>query len=525
MSSGPQVSPGTASAARRRTLIGAAILLTVLSLSVVRAANQSVVHDEALTYNLLVPRSWNAIRWDFNSNNHTLHTLLVKASTSVFGLSPFTLRLPALLGGLLYLLMAERLCRKACSSTVLYALALLALTTSPFILDYLVVARGYSLALGFLLSALYLGWGVLSDGGGGAGKPPAGRKYVTISVLCALSVASNLSFAFVSAALLGVLWGMAGRRGDSSLPQVSKRALMLVLPGLAVYLVINPGILRLSSRSLFYGAQSWSATYASVVGALFDDFVRFRRTPFVRELLAGGVNVLLLVFGTIALVGLVDAARKRWMLETNGSPKREGPSVFLLFTALVFGLTVALHGLAYALAGVLLPLERTAIFFVPLGALIVVLAAESLGGSALARGVRAFVGAGFAAMVIVFLAFPHTTYFRQWKYDAGSREVFQAINSLAEQRLGRRISIDWLLEPSLNFYRTYFRAESLPRFTREPLDASASIFALLPRRSEEDRRLMTALHLRVVHGDPLSGAVVALQPHRDNIRRGRWDPP
>ena len=66
-----------------------------------------------------------------------------------------SLRLPAILGGLLYLIAAEGVCRLMFKRFLAYALSLSALVACPFVLDYMTVARGYSMALGFLMMALW----------------------------------------------------------------------------------------------------------------------------------------------------------------------------------------------------------------------------------------------------------------------------------------------------------------------------------------------------------------------------------
>ena len=67
-----------------------------------RAVVQSITTDEATTFHYFVePNS--AAYWDPQSNNHVLNSMLMRLTVWLFGLSELTVRLPALLGGTLYI--------------------------------------------------------------------------------------------------------------------------------------------------------------------------------------------------------------------------------------------------------------------------------------------------------------------------------------------------------------------------------------------------------------------------------------
>ena len=70
--------------ARRMSAAGIAVIFAgVMALSVWRAATQSVVHDEALTYNWFAGRPLIQM-FNYDANHH-IHTWLVRASVSAFG--------------------------------------------------------------------------------------------------------------------------------------------------------------------------------------------------------------------------------------------------------------------------------------------------------------------------------------------------------------------------------------------------------------------------------------------------------
>lgn len=99
---------------RRWTLWIAALLLCLLfGVNVYRAETQSITVDEAFTHTRFVVPPFAAMHTFYDAGNHVLNTLLAKLSVSLFGVSELALRLPSLLGGLLYfaglLLVSRRL--------------------------------------------------------------------------------------------------------------------------------------------------------------------------------------------------------------------------------------------------------------------------------------------------------------------------------------------------------------------------------------------------------------------------------
>ena len=95
-----------------------------------RAYVQSVTLDESDTYFWFVANS--DVFYPF-PNNHVLNTLLIWVTTHVFGLSSLTLRMPALLGAVLY---AFWFCYFLCQSLTLPFPVFLCLIYNPFLLDF-----------------------------------------------------------------------------------------------------------------------------------------------------------------------------------------------------------------------------------------------------------------------------------------------------------------------------------------------------------------------------------------------------
>ncbi len=240
-----------------RGLLAAAIFAVVWS--AIRAFVQSITIDEATTYVAFIrygyPHQWTAA-----SNNHLLNTMLMRLATRLFGLSEFTLRLPTLMGAALYVGSVYRLCRGlefaqvaaggfgAASRAAQWGL-LLCLVYNPFVMDYMVAARGYGMALGFLMLAIatVAGWHLE----GRRGSPVWGAGIASAAV--ALSFASNFSFAFACAfvwlALLAWTLLYSSRR-------VAVLAAFVVPATVLTVMGPLPMVLDWPEGQLWYGSQN-----------------------------------------------------------------------------------------------------------------------------------------------------------------------------------------------------------------------------------------------------------------------------
>jgi len=114
-----------------------------------RAHLQSVTVDEADSYLFFVAPDW-ASQWYPSSGNHVLNTILIRFFTWLFGLSHLTLRAPALIGGAVYIAAVFRLCLLMTEEEIFLWPLFVSFVYNPFVMDYMVAARGYGLAVGFL---------------------------------------------------------------------------------------------------------------------------------------------------------------------------------------------------------------------------------------------------------------------------------------------------------------------------------------------------------------------------------------
>lgn len=428
-----------------------------MALVIFRAWTQAITIDEASTYVFFV-QDISPLHWLGSTNNHVLNSALMRLSTLLFGVSEISVRLPALLGAGLYISACYRFCRRLEGELLLQWTALVCLVYSPFILDYLVAARGYSLALGFLMTALVADAKTL-------------QGCVVISTAIGLCFASNFSFAFACAAAMGARF--IGSWRESGIPRGKLIAAYVLPPLVLTWLLVAPALLNFPRAELWYGSHSLLDAFASLLEPQLS-----HRSVW-----------LYLIPGLISLAWLVQS-------------RKSLPATTRLFGG-VFLATALLHLAGFHLLGLLYPLDRTGIFFVPLlfGALA---SAGTIPGGWLRR---AQIGALLfaAALNLASLRLDH---FEEWQFDADTNKIYSVLRCLHERQQVDIVAADWPYIASLNFYRKTSQKETLRVVADDKSNLpAAEAFVLgwgltpaaLPPR-----------HLTAVWTSPKTGAMIAV---------------
>jgi hypothetical protein len=461
-------------AAQQALLILAGLFAFVWA--VVRARVQSITLDEADTYFWFVANS--EVFYPF-PNNHVLNSLLMWVTTHAFGLSSLTARMPALLGAMVYIAAAYFLCRNITERFSLQFPLFLCLIFNPFVLDFMVAARGYSLANAFLLAAIAI---------------PVCRRWplkiscTVASLALGLSFASNFSFAFVDlAAFIAILiWAV---RRELSLGIVGA----CVLPGLIVALLIGGYPLTHMKRGdLYYGAHSLGEMARSLVDATL-----FQINPRIGGSLFKVMRFLkprmLPVIGILCVLQLVVMRRI---------------SKLAAGVAGIIALAVAMHWVAFRLDGLALPLSRTGIFLLPLCTLLVgAIAAMPARSPWLRRGITGTL----MCLTCYFLVCLRSDYFKEYEYDRDVKDVYAVLAGLNHSYGVTDVAASGVYASSLNFYRVASTKETFPEFR-----AVAGEFpvgrAMYVTDGPFDRKFIEREGLVVIYQGEWTAVVVAVKP-------------
>ena len=470
------------------------LALLVYSIIVFRAAHQAATLDEADAFNGFSTGNLDNSFYP-SSGNHVLNSLLARYATQAFGVSQFTFRMPALLGAALYLLAVASIVTRVVNSgeaeasrtlkRALAAMGFAILTLNPFVLDYLVASRGYALALGMLACAVALGMKVIEDSSRALGYS------AILSVCCGLAVAANFSFAFciictVAAFLLTLLL----------IRTPVKRWIVIsaatTIPGVLTVMAVVGNTLRDFPRNqLYYGAETWSEMWTVMLDAVFPrqnlsvQFIDLE--PVLTAAHQAGAYLILI---PIAVALWTVIRMKSW-------PVR--------FVWIALALTLAAHGLAHSLQGLLLPLDRTSLF------ILFFLSVAVVHGVASAPGLyarRASTVVLLAALVVFGVAF-RTNYFRIWYFGLDTDRGLEALARYAKDHHVDSAGCTWRYFGAYNFYRSATRTSTIPECASIDQDKpppEAVYFFHSPGQDESIAKLT------VIYKGPVSGLVVGIAP-------------
>jgi hypothetical protein len=444
-----------------------------------RACSQSITIDEADTYLFFVGRPYPS-HWDPSTNNHLLNSLLMRLVTSLFGLSNLAVRLPALIGAAIYITSSYVLCRRFPLRLAWPVLA--CLVFNPLVMDHLVAARGYSLAVAFLMVQLTIA--------AGAAHLKV-RECAICSACAALSFAANFSFAVVSAAMLIGALLLACR----DTPDRRERGRVLaacVGPGLAVSLLLSiHAVLHFPVATLTYGAHT--------VGEMFGTVRRsslYHLNPHI-------VNPTLLSAAEFLAPYLLPAvlALAAWQF------RRRQPA----FAYLVVGVLAAAilgHLILLKTFHVLLPKDRTAIWLVPL---------LTLAAGAVAIDRRAL-RISLYALSVYYLLCLRLHSFKEWDWDADVQDAYPVLAWYNHEYGVTDIASNWQYGAALNFYRVKSGRESMKEIA-SPLELHGG-YDIYVLNFPFDEEFLKRERLRIVYHGLTTDMVVAVRSSVEKARGG-----
>ena len=454
--------------------------------AILRACVQSITIDEADTYLLFAERSLSWV-WFPSSNNHVLNTLLMWMTTHSLGATSLTVRTPALVGAILYVFTCYFLCRNITDQFSLRLPLFICLTYNPFILDFLVAARGYSLALALLLAAIAIPVWHRSKG-----DVSLRGACILASLALGLSFTANFSFAFVDlAAFLGIVgWAVRRRETESVVRMVE----FCVLPGLFVALLISGYTLaNWPKGELWWGAKSLSEMTKSLVQSSL-----YQLSPGLRG--AGLYSLMNLLRPVLLpLLGIMCAGRLV-VTRVDGSwlqdPNARWLGRFAAALAGIAALSVSMSWLAFRFAKLPLPLGRTGIYLVPLCTLVAGIIAAAPDRSLISRWLRRGITGAFIGLACYFMLCLRLTYFKEWEWDADVKDVYSVLARYNHAYGVKDVGMTWWYVASLNYYRAASKAETFPEFAPSipepgPGESIYVLHGLFDREFLEQQKLVT----------------------------------
>ncbi|MEO8099498.1 MAG: hypothetical protein ABI811_17505 [Acidobacteriota bacterium] len=466
----------------------AATAVFAMAWVIARAYVQAITIDEATTYALFVQNSA-PFHWLGSSNNHVLNTALMRLTTRVFGVSEWSVRLPALLGAAIYIGACLRLCRRFnCGLPFTWAL-LVCLIYNPFIMDFLVAARGYGLALGFLMAGLVADHKRLAS-------------CAVASACIGLAFAANFSFAIACGTVLAArfVWSWSERTHP-----LLKLLAAYALPAIAVTLLIPlPALLSFPTQELWYGSRS--------LPEMLDGFYISSLFQLNEHVIGPKLHAVMLLNQRwfYPALGVTFAAWAAYAIRNKlGRPE------LTRMAAVAGGAAAAaflIHWTAFLAFGLLLPKERTGIFFVPLAFAAVGAVGAIPPVSRVGRWLRTAFVAALLTVAVNNIASMRLMYFREWNWNEEGKQVYTVLNCLHEKHHINSVASGWPFVSVLNFYRqtaTRDTFAAVPDTINNPEHVEVYVLETVLNPD-----LIEPKHLKVMwHGDATKAAI-ALPPEQ-----------
>ncbi|HEY2013083.1 MAG TPA: hypothetical protein VGH38_06245 [Bryobacteraceae bacterium] len=465
-----------------------------------RASIQSITIDEADTFLGFVGTP-KPSHWIPASNNHVLNSMLMRLTTSLFGVSSLSMRLPALLGAVVYVAAVYLLIRLLTRSVALSCALFVCMVFNPLVMDHLVAARGYSMALAFLTAAVATAACRQSRG-----AAPY-RTCTLCSLWIALSFCANFSFALIDATLLAgiAVWCGAPAR---TLRDYTRIAASAVLPGLLVALYFTGAILaHWPSNEFRWGATTFPWFMQSVGSQPLTQLSPYLVNSPLYDFLLGASPLLLPLLGAALLWRLAVLLRTIPALRkgNDGWPAR-----LALLTAGSVLLAVGLHALLVWRFHLLWPLGRTGLYVPVLTALAIGALAAIPGATRMAAASQRALLAILLVIASYFILSLRLKWFSEWYWNANSDQVYNVAAYYNHVYGVRDIGTNWRYVAVLNFYRRKSGHETLHEVLLErPIPPGRDLYVLFP---EDDEAFIRTQGLKVVYHDPLSDSVVAIRP-------------
>ncbi|MCX6627024.1 MAG: hypothetical protein NTW28_05280 [Candidatus Solibacter sp.] len=522
--------------------IAAAALLGALTITTIyRAATQAISHDEAVMFEWFQAGPWSQLFGSEFGNHHPLTVLLSRVAIGIFGLSEFSQRLPSLVGGALYFYAVFRICAFLLGEGALFLLGVALLSLNPFLLDYLCLARGYSLGLALIMYAMYQLMLYFSATRGAENPNLLLNK---AGIAAGLSVGCNVIMIFPAGALglaffaiLIAEWMLAKsgpgesvvaaeerrkkkkerkRKARSAAGVAGARSAWQAMIHLAAPALVVAGIIVMLPRKLVYleegylGPPSLLAVLEGIVrpsllhsaggtlglAALVPPDLLVRAVTYF---LAPAV-LLGLVMMTVAI--LYELARGR---SFDALPDTD--RVLLLLGVTIPAALLMVVASRYLFAQPY-PEMRTVLYWIPLFGLAVLALVKKLRAGSWAQQMGA--APTIALMVLCVAQFAtqfNTRYFAEWAYCAATKDMMRIIRAQHAAKPDRRVRVgaSWEFEPGINFYRAMWHLAWMDPVFRESPDADYDYYLLL----RDDISLVERRRLKLLLKDDLSKSALA----------------
>jgi hypothetical protein len=433
-----------------RIILPFTIGIGILAYLIAKSIAMQITCDEAYTVEILAKQPvWDLITYKSSyTNNHILNTLLVKGLFFVFNSIDHSLaRVPNIAAFVLYFYYCFRFSQRYIADNWLSFMFITVMCCNPYLLDFFALIRGYGLSIGFMMGSIYYAARFSMDN-----YQKSLPLSILFSILSVYAQFATLHF-YLGLNLFIVLFLLQNyfenKDKKAFFQGVGTQFLGFLLLALLIYLPLK-AIIK-DNQIAYYGKDGfWENTISSIIaGSLYSEGYMSEKTVPVFKTLT-----IVLFFILTAYIAYISGEK------TVKKSEKTYPSVFATFLFVCTALSTILQ---FHLLGNQYVVDRTALFFYPLLALLMPTVPLFFGR--FKKGIGVFICILFIVFSINHIKRAGSLKsYREWWYDVHTYEILD----LLKQEYGKtdktqplRLNTTWTFHPSFLYHRGKAKIEWL----------------------------------------------------------------
>jgi hypothetical protein len=425
------------------------------------------------------------------ANNHPLNTWAMFVCSKLFGNSEISLRLPNILAHIMYLLSSILFIRRIKKPLLMIASFSL-LNMNVLLLDFFSLARGYGLALAFLMCSAWLFLECLYAE---SEKKSLVYGYFSL-ILITLSAFANFTFLLplIAFHLVLVMLVIYKRKTASEntwsdtlkTSTITSFIIFVFWNFVFISFFVGAQMIDLKLRKALYAGGATSLWHDTVESLLTYSYGSLYRVPWAPvhlnfPILIILIKIFIVLVSCFGLMMLIKSVQK--------IDFKNKLIPYAAIASILFVVTVVANILHY-LFKMNFSMDRTAIQFIPLFALLAIFSLirlEAFNTKPTQYVVKMF-SLAIIFVMILNLSTSANLFQTEWPRDADTRMVMDDLNRIYHEDFhGEKISlgVSWLLEPSINFYRMTRKMSWLEEVDRMGLEKKCDLYFIIPSDMEK----------------------------------------
>ena len=417
--------------------IGSILFLFVFAKSYV----SSFTHDESFSYLNYCNESFMEIISYSNwyTNNHVLNSLFMKYSEQLFGSSEIALRLPNLLLLVVYMVYSYMLFKNTNPFLTIAMFSLMC--TNHLLMDLFGLARGYGMSCGFMLMSLYHFIKYFKDN-----KITNLALFHTAALLACLSNFLLLIFYAAIMLVYNLLVFMYSKFIIAEKYRFFKSNKMHIVPLLIVIIVLYEPVRRVLTYNTFDFGGKTGFYPDTITHLILNTFHGINLPPFTQL-------VLQIIFTCLVLISLFIILR---MIIHRNKAFFEQYLGFIISCFLLILISIIII-LLHVILGADYPIARFSIFLFPVFMVQIGFLVHYLLSLKYEKVILTVISGIALSSMISFWLRANLYSSVEWAYDMKTENMIQILASHRERNNpgtdNVKLGINWLFEPTINFYR------------------------------------------------------------------------